>query len=153
MRVRPAVAQDIPTIARFNAEMARESENIELPMERVSAGVAGLFNNPARGRYWVCELDGKVAGQLMITYEWSDWRNADFWWIQSVYTDPKFRKRGVYRALHENVVAAARAAGACGVRLYVERHNSGARAVYEHLGMKSAPYEFLEIDFVIKRDH
>lgn len=153
MNIRKATIRDVETIVGFNAAMARESENLELPAERLRAGVEGIFKNPARGQYWICEIDGEPAGQLMITFEWSDWRNADFWWIQSVYTDPKYRNRGVYRSLHERVVDEARRRGSCGVRLYVEKHNSNARAVYQHLGMAVAPYEMLEVDFVIKRTH
>ncbi|MBI3818975.1 MAG: GNAT family N-acetyltransferase [Planctomycetes bacterium] len=151
LNVRPATPEDARIIARFNCEMARESESIELPAARIAAGVSAVLENPTRGRYWICEIDGIPAGQMMVTYEWSDWRNADFWWIQSVYTDPKYRNRGVYKSLHAHVLGAARAAGACGVRLYVEKENRRARAVYEHLGMHAAPYEMLEIDFVIHR--
>ncbi|MFN0207379.1 MAG: GNAT family N-acetyltransferase [Planctomycetota bacterium] len=156
LTVRKAVRGDIATLAQFNCEMARETESVELPIARITSGVTALFDDPGKGQYWICLQNDKIAGeiivgQLMITYEWSDWRNANFWWIQSVYTIPAARGRGVYRTLHENVISEAKRAGACGVRLYVEHNNKGARAVYERLGMKAGPYEMLEIDFVIKR--
>jgi GNAT superfamily N-acetyltransferase len=153
LRVREAGPADAGTIVRFNAEMARETEEIELPLDRLHAGVDSVFAEPSRGRYWICERDGRPVGQLMVTYEWSDWRNGNFWWIQSVYTEPASRKQGVYRALHEFVLNAARASGACGVRLYVERKNTRARGVYARLGLAEAPYEMMEVDFVIPRDH
>lgn len=152
-RIREAVLDDAEAIAAHNAAMARETEGIELPEARVRAGVRAVLKYPARGRYWVCERSGRIIGQVMVTYEWSDWRNADFWWIQSVYTVPDARGEGVYRALHEHVVREARLAGACGVRLYVERANSRARGVYARLGMQPAPYEMMEIDFVVVRGH
>jgi GNAT superfamily N-acetyltransferase len=151
LTIRKANREDIPLIAQFNRDMARETEGIDLPAERILGGVAAIFDRPSRGQYWLCLEDGRAVGQLMVTYEWSDWRNADFWWIQSVYTIPSARGRGVYRRLHETVIREATAAGACGIRLYVERHNAAARAVYEKLGMRAAPYEMLEIDFVVKR--
>lgn len=151
MEIRPAERGDVATLARFNRAMAAESEGIDLPEDRVRRGVEALFDDPRRGRYWICEERGVPVGQCMVTYEWSDWRAADFWWIQSVYTDPNSRRRGVYRALHGRVLEEARAAGAAGVRLYVERHNAGARAAYARLGMAAAPYEMMEIDFVISR--
>jgi GNAT superfamily N-acetyltransferase len=149
--IRGATEADAATIAAFNAAMARETEGLELPPERVLAGVRGIFAKPVRGQYFLCESGGRVVGQLMVTYEWSDWRNGNFWWIQSVYTVPESRRQGVYRALHEHVVSAARAAGACGVRLYVEHANARARGVYARLGMRAGPYEMMEIDFVIAR--
>lgn len=151
VRVRDAEPGDRETIVGFNASMGRETEGLELPLERLRRGTQALLEDPRRGRYWIAELDGVPVGQIMVTYEWSDWRAADFWWIQSVYTKPEHRGRGVYRALHGHVVALAQRSGAAGVRLYVERHNTGARAVYEKLGMKSGPYEMMEIDFVISR--
>lgn len=151
LTIRAAVREDAARIIQFNISMARESEGIDLPVERITRGVQGIFDDPSRGRYWLCESGGIVAGQLMITYEWSDWRAANFWWIQSVYTDPAFRRRGVYGALHRHVLSEARRQGACGVRLYVEHHNKSARAVYAHLGMAEAPYGMMEIDFVVRR--
>jgi GNAT superfamily N-acetyltransferase len=151
--VRKATKNDADALVRFNAAMARESEGVELPEARLRAGVLALFEDPSRGQYWVCERDGAIIGQCMVTYEWSDWRNANFWWIQSVYTAPAARRRGVYRALHEEVLRESRRAGACGVRLYVERANTGARAVYEKLGLRAAPYEMMEVDFVLQRKH
>jgi ribosomal protein S18 acetylase RimI-like enzyme len=88
----------------------------------------------------------------MITYEWSDWRNGNFWWIQSVYVRPDARGRGVFRRLYQAVEEAARKSGeSCGLRLYVEGENERAQRVYEGLGMKSTSYRFYEVDFVLQR--
>jgi len=127
--------------------MARETEDLELSEERVRAGVLAVFDSGARGFYVVAEQAGEIAGALMVTNEWSDWRNAYFWWIQSVYVAPTARRRGVYRALHQFVVDAARSSGACGVRLYVEKQNRGAQSTYETLGMHETHYRMLEVEF------
>jgi len=152
VNVRPATPADLETIVRFNAALARETEDVALDEKRLRPGVRAVFDDPRRGRYFLLEDDGRPIAQLLVTFEWSDWRNGDFWWIQSVYVERAHRRRGAYRALHEHVVSAARVAGACGVRLYVERANGAARAVYERLGLAAAPYEMLETDFVIRRE-
>lgn len=150
--IRPATAADAETIARFNAAMARETEGLELDLDRLRQGVQAVFADPSRGRYWVAELDGRMAGQMLITFEWSDWRNGAFWWIQSVYVDPSCRARGVFRALYEHVERLARAEpGVCGLRLYVEQHNERAQQAYLRLGMKPTPYRIFEVDFVLHR--
>jgi len=148
--VRAAVRADAGAIARFNAALARETEAKQLDPERLRAGVEAVFDDPARGAYYVAELDGRVAGGLLVTREWSDWRNGEFWWIQSVYVEPELRGRGVYRGLHAHVVERARAAGdVCGLRLYVERANERAKRTYEALGMRHADYDMYEVDFVL----
>lgn len=124
--------------------MARETEGIALDLEVLRAGVAAVFEAPARGRYFVAETDGRVVGQLMVTYEWSDWRNANVWWIQSVYVWPEHRQAGVYRALYAHVQAEARSAGAAGLRLYVDRRNAAAQTVYARLGMDGDHYLLFE---------
>ncbi len=151
LRIRTAVAADLPTIVAFNAAMAQETEGLFLDHARLEAGVRAVLDDPRRGAYWIAEAGGAPVGQTLVTLEWSDWRNADFWWIQSVYVAADHRGQGVYRALHEHVVREARAAGACGVRLYVEHENDRARSVYRHLGMRPAPYEMMEEDFVLRR--
>ncbi len=144
-RVRPAELTDAATITEFNRAMAFETEQVELDPTVVSAGVAHLLAAPADGRYFVAEEAGALLGQLMITFEWSDWRNGRFWWIQSVYVVPHDRGRGVYRALHDHVALAARAApDACGLRLYVERNNQAAQAVYGKVGLHATAYELWE---------
>ena len=151
--VRRATLQDIDAIVEFNSAMALESEGKTLDERRLRDGVAPLFNGDDgadRGYYLVAEAEGRVVGQLMITYEWSDWRNAYFWWIQSVYVASDWRRRGVYTRLHEYVVDEARLRGdVCGVRLYVDRGNLVAQEVYSSLGMDRSHYDMFEIDFVL----
>ncbi|EIL91412.1 GNAT family N-acetyltransferase [Rhodanobacter sp. 115] len=129
--IRPATRDDIAHLVAWNATMAWETEAKRLDPEVLARGVAGVFDEPRRGFYLVAERDGTAVGGLLVTYEWSDWRCGDFWWIQSVYVEPTARRGGVFRALHEAVVQRARDAGAVGVRLYVETENHRAQATYE----------------------
>lgn len=150
--VRPAVAGDAEFLVRGNARMALETEGLSLDLERLREGVHAVFGNPARGRYFIAETGGRRAGQLMITYEWSDWRNGTFWWIQSVWVEAEFRGRGVFRALFRHIERLAReTAGVCGLRLYVERGNTRAQLTYLHCGMQRTHYEIFETDFVLGR--
>ena len=145
LSIRDAKAADAGTIARYNARLAEESEGMRLLPEIVGPGVEALLADPSRGRYWVAEADGRVVGQIMVTYEWSDWRNGSIWWIQSVYVAPEARRRGAYSALHRAVLDQARRAGdVCGVRLYVESANRAAQSTYERLGMHAARYRLYE---------
>lgn len=145
LQVREARAADAATLCAFNQIMAEETEGLRLEPERLARGVEAVLQDRAKGLYLVAEREGRVVGQLMLTFEWSDWRNGLFWWIQSVYVAPDERGRGVYRALHERVVELARGSGkACGVRLYVETDNVVARAVYERVGMKPCRYGMYE---------
>lgn len=129
-----------------NVAMAAETEALALDPERVLRGVEAVLRDPGKGFYLVAydAESGAVAGQLMVTYEWSDWRDGMQWWIQSVHVVPAWRRRGVYRALHEAVVARARAAGAVGVRLYVAGENVGAQRTYVALGMTETHYRLFE---------
>jgi ribosomal protein S18 acetylase RimI-like enzyme len=128
--------------------MALETEHKRLDPATVGKGVQTALGNPAHGRYFVAEIDGQVVGQLMITYEWSDWRNAVFWWIQSVYVLPEARRHGVFRALYDHVEALARATpGVCGLRLYVENDNMRAQKTYVGCGMANAGYLVMETDY------
>jgi GNAT superfamily N-acetyltransferase len=151
--IRPATRHDAPFLVHGNAEMALETEHLTLDRNRLLKGVEALFDDPARGLYWIAEVDGKPAGQMMITYEWSDWRNGTFWWIQSVYVLPEFRGQGVFKALYRHVEALARdsAGVVCGLRLYVENENRRAQRTYEHCGMKRTLYQMFEDDFVLGR--
>ena len=143
--IRDGLPADAPVIAAFNAAMARETEALELDPVRLLAGVRAVFDDPAKGFYLVAEQDGEVIGQLMITYEWSDWRNGDLWWLQSVYVAPEHRRRGVFRRLFEHVLREAEAnPGVVGVRLYVEDGNAPARDVYRRLGLRAGGYHVME---------
>lgn len=143
--IRSASPGDLETICAFNQALARESEGRELDPERLEQGVRAVLDDPAKGRYWLAEADGEPVGQLMLTWEWSDWRNGYFWWIQSVYVTPQMRRSGVFGALCRHVEKEAGArSDVCGLRLYVERENEAARAVYDRLGIPPAAYEMRE---------
>jgi GNAT superfamily N-acetyltransferase len=148
VRVRAAQADDCEVLAAFNAAMAIETEAKTLDSETLRAGVVRVLAEPTRGFYLVAESNGVVAGCLMVTFEWSDWRNGDWWWLQSVYVMPEYRRHGVFRALYAEVERRARAAGAVGLRLYVERDNERARQTYASLGMEEEPYRMLRRGFV-----
>ena len=150
--IRVAVAADAEVIARSNAAMAEETEQRRLDQSTLLAGVRGLLQDPGKGVYYLAEHGGRVVGQLMLTYEWSDWRNGMFWWIQSVYVAPDLRRKGVYRALHRHVEAAARRTpGVCGIRLYVESENAVAQNAYHQLGMVRTGYLMFETDWSAAR--
>jgi ribosomal protein S18 acetylase RimI-like enzyme len=150
--VRPATPADAEFLVRGNAAMALETESLTLDMDRLRRGIHGLFEDPNRGFYLVAETDGRRVGQLMITYEWSDWRNGVFWWVQSVYVVPECRGQGVYRRLYQEVhELAKRARNVCGIRLYVEAENQRAQATYERCGMSRTAYVLYEDDFIIMR--
>ncbi len=150
--IRRGTASDAETIAGFNAAMALETEKLSLERPRMLEGVRAVLRDVSKGFYLVAELRGRAVGQMMITYEWSDWRNGVFWWIQSVYVEPDQRRAGVYTSLHQYVVEEAQRLGdVCGIRLYVERENEIAQGVYRGLGMQKTVYDMFEVDFVIKR--
>ena len=146
--IRRATPSDFAFIVESNIAMAQETEGLSLDEARVRAGVGAVLANDSLGFYLVAEIDGNPAGQLMVTYEWSDWRNGLWWWIQSVYVRPEYRRRGVYTALHRHVAEAAQAAGGvCGIRLYVEQDNTTAQQVYESLDMYRTRYQMYEVEF------
>lgn len=148
IRIRDAVPGDAKTIAAFNAAMAMETEGKTLDDDLIQPGVSALLNDPAKGRYWIAEVDGEIAGQLMITYEWSDWRNGTMWWIQSVFVPEKHRRTGVFSALYRHVEQLATATDdCCGIRLYVEESNERAQSTYRTLGMVKPGYSVMEVDF------
>jgi len=143
--IRAAAPRDAPQLIEFNRAMAEETENRVLDAATVSAGVRALLARPELGFYLVAEDGGRLAGALMVTVEWSDWRNGLFWWIQSVYVRPAQRRRGVYRRLYRHVQGLAEARpDICGLRLYVERDNRPAQQTYEALGMSPTPYLIYE---------
>ena len=141
IRIRTARADDLETLVEFNAAMARETEDKTLDPAMLRAGVARVLAEPARGFYLVAECGGTAAGCLMVTFEWSDWRNGDWWWLQSVYVMPGHRRHGVFRALYAEVERRAAAhANVVGIRLYVERENARAQRTYHALGMREDHY-------------
>jgi len=149
--IRKATKDDTATIAEYNQALARETEGRELDPARIVPGVLAVLSDSSKGSYFVAENSGSVVGQLMVTYEWSDWRNGMFWWIQSVYVQPLFRRQGVFRALYRHVETLAKnAEQVCGLRLYMDHHNTPARRTYLKLGLQPAGYEVLERDFVLR---
>lgn len=143
--IRHATQADSSVIAGFNIALCRETEHKELDGDTVQKGVANFIANRKRGVYFIAELDGGIVGQTAITYEWSDWRNGEFWWIQSVYVDKAHRGSGVFRALYQHVQTLARAdEHCCGIRLYMERDNANARQAYRKLGFEETGYEVFE---------
>ncbi|HMU56130.1 MAG TPA: N-acetyltransferase [Nitrospira sp.] len=153
--IRRAHESDIPSIVKFSAALALETEGRELDPARLRHGTLALLDSPTHGFFMVAEIlrpDPRLVGQLMITFEWSDWRNGAFWWIQSVYVDPAWRRQGIFRRLHDNVVQEATADPAvCGIRLYVEKANNVAKRVYDRVGLASSGYEVYETDFTLPK--
>jgi ribosomal protein S18 acetylase RimI-like enzyme len=145
VRIRAASDDDVARLARWACAMAWETEHKRLDPARVESGVATVLAEPGRGRYLLACRDDEPVGTLMLTYEWSDWRCADWWWIQSVYVVPGHRRQGVYRALYRHVhEQAAASERVCGLRLYVEKENAAAQATYASLGMGDAGYLMYE---------
>ena len=146
--VRAAARQDANAIIRFQKAMAFETEEKLLDEALLKSGVDSIFDSGTKGFYLVAEVDGHVIGSLLITYEWSDWRNATFWWIQSVFVDANWRRKGVYRSMHDYVCTLANSRGdICGIRLYVEPSNTRAQQTYKDLGMTHSHYDLYEIEF------
>ncbi|MBV9124377.1 MAG: GNAT family N-acetyltransferase [Planctomycetes bacterium] len=144
-RIRPATPADAPVIIEFNRRLAEETEGKVLDPSQLTAGVRAGLADPGKGLYFVAEEENAFLGQLLITFEWSDWRNGWIWWIQSVYVRPEARRRGVFRALFEHVERLARQdPEVIGLRLYVENGNRAAQEVYARMGMKAAGYLVLE---------
>ncbi len=151
MLVRRARSDDLETIVDFNARLAEESEGLSLDRGRLRDGVGKLLSDESLGLYLIAEADGAPVGQLGLTYEWSDWRNGLFWWVQSVYVVPERRREGILRGLYDRVLDLAPKHGVCGVRLYVDRRNRAAKVAYNRLGLAPTEYEMLETDFVLER--
>ncbi len=145
LQIRPAALDDWPVIADFNTRLADETEGKRLDPDTIAEGVRRLLSQPARGRYFVACLSGRVVGQIMHTCEWSDWRNGEIWWLQSVYVLSEFRQRGVFRALFAHLQDLANSSpNVIGLRLYVEEHNERAQAAYVTLGLEHAGYTVME---------
>ena len=145
IEIRLAVRDDWTTIAEFNCLLAEESEGKQLDRQHVEPGVRAILDDPRKGRYLVALAAGRIVGQLMHTYEWSDWRNGDIWWLQSVYVLPDFRRQGVFRALFDRLRSEAETDPAVvGLRLYVEEHNTRAHETYRSLGLSNGGYFVME---------
>ena len=145
IEIRRAGLDDVSALVAFNQVMALETENKELDAEILRAGVQTLLKRPELGFYLLAIKDGKALGSLMVTSEWSDWRNGLFWWIQSVYIDSEYRRQGIYRRLYQAVRQLAEAEGdVCGFRLYVEQDNLDAQQTYQALGMERTVYQLFE---------
>jgi GNAT superfamily N-acetyltransferase len=142
--IREASLDDAKTIIFFQQQMAIETEGLSLNEKVLSGGVMAVFGDPSKGRYFVAENDGTVIASLLITYEWSDWRNAWVWWFQSVYVLPEFRRKGVFSKMYDFVRRRTDSRGAAGLRLYVESNNAAARRTYESMGMNSEHYTMYE---------
>ena len=148
MNIRNATREDVGVLVEFQQAMAAETEDRGLDPGRLRQGIEYLLKHPDEGYYLIAETDGRAAGSLMVTFEWSDWRNGRFWWIQSVYVHEAFRRRGVYSQLHASIrQRALDDPQGCGIRLYVESENETAQRTYDALGMAETHYRLFEEEF------
>lgn len=145
MNIRKALTQDLLALVGFNQAMALETEKLTLDEQVLTKGVSAMLSNPEKGFYLVAEDKGEILGSLMVTYEWSDWRANNYFWIQSVYIRPQNRRQGIYRQLYQSVKAMAeQEGGAASFRLYVEQENIKAQQTYQSLGMEQSHYLMFE---------
>ena len=154
VQIRRATMADVETISAFNVALARETEGRTLNGLILRTGVESLLQDPNKGWYAVAVSSlgvdqTKIVGQILVTFEWSDWRNGHFWWLQSLYVDQHYRQQGVFRQLYEYVYEQAQTSSGqvCGFRLYVERDNHQAHQAYAHIGFQETAYQMHEIDF------
>ena len=146
--IREGSISDTPTISKFQQQMALETESKILNEWTVRQGVESVLKCPNKGFYIIAEADSKIIGSLLVTFEWSDWRNGWFFWIQSVFVDAVYRRQGVYRLMQSEVIRRTKASGnCCGIRLYVEKDNRNAQKVYRNLGMHETDYYLYEEEF------
>jgi GNAT superfamily N-acetyltransferase len=143
-QIRKATTKDASAIIDFQQKMAWETEKMHLVAETISNGVNAVFSDSNRGQYWVAEDKNMVIASLLITYEWSDWRNTYVWWFQSVYVLPEYRRTGIFRSMYLHIKNEAEKENVAGLRLYVETNNITAQNTYENLGMKSLHYKMYE---------
>ncbi|MCA9176721.1 MAG: GNAT family N-acetyltransferase [Planctomycetales bacterium] len=153
--VRDANPADLEFVVDCNARLARETEGKELPVDLLRPGVAAALADAGKARYWIAEhtasesQESLAVGQLMVTLEWSDWRNGNFWWLQSVYVLEPYRRQGVFSSLYQHVAKlAAESPAVCGLRLYVEEENHRAQQVYRNLGMTPTRYHVYETELL-----
>jgi GNAT superfamily N-acetyltransferase len=144
IKIRRANPKDVKAIISFQQAMAMETESLKLKEAILEAGVKVVFKDPSKGEYYVAESNGSVIASLLITYEWSDWRNSNVWWFQSVYVIPEFRRKGVFRLMYLFIKEEAEKLDIAGLRLYVETNNSAAMRTYEAMGMTSEHYTMYE---------
>ncbi|QYJ88108.1 GNAT family N-acetyltransferase [Shewanella mesophila] len=145
MQIRKGQQADLSALVQFNQAMANETEGLQLDEQILSKGVKTLLDHPEKGFYLVAEQAGEILGSLMVTYEWSDWRAKDYYWIQSVYIRPQNRRQGIYGKLYQAVKnIAEKDGGAASFRLYVEQENSKAQQTYQALGMEQSYYLMYE---------
>src|SRR5262249_44778371 len=154
LTIRLARPEDVESIVSFSAAMALETEGRNLDRTRLREGTIAVFDSPARGHFMVAEVTHpdqvQLVGQLMITYEWSDWRNAAFCWIQKVYVDPRRLRRGIFTRMHQAILQEARAlADVCGLRVYVDKDSPISHTTYVRLGLIRSAYQIYESDFVL----
>jgi len=142
--IRKARSEDASVIIDFQQKMAWETEKITLEPDVITNGVNAVFSNPVLGQYWVADDDGQIVSSMLITSEWSDWRNASVWWFQSVYVLPSHRRTGIFRSMYLHIRNEAEKLGVAGLRLYVETNNSRAQKTYVALGMKCEHYAMYE---------
>ena len=149
MSTRLGLESDLQSIVEFQENLASETEDKTLYKESLKKGVMAVISDPNLGFYVVREVDNAIVGSLMVTFEWSDWRNQMFWWIQSVYVKQEYRRRGVFSELYSYVIdCAKRTTKICGIRLYVECDNTVAQKTYGHLGMEESKYLMYEMDLM-----
>lgn len=145
IQIRDATPADQPIIVEFNSRLAEETEGKALDRDLIGPGVTALLADPSKGRYWLATVDDEIVGQLMVTYEWSDWRNGMLWWIQSVYVTKDCRRKGVFSIMYRHVQSLVQAdSEACGIRLYVEKSNRRAQDTYRNHGMTDPGYQVME---------
>ena len=143
--IREATPADTEIIAEYNSRISEETEDGPLDRQLIVPGVEALLADPTKGRYWLAVSDGRPIGQIMVTYEWSDWRNGMLWWIQSVYVHADFRREGVFSTLYRHVESLARQSGdVAGIRLYVEAGNERAQETYRKMGMTMTGYKVMQ---------
>ncbi|MGH8496404.1 MAG: GNAT family N-acetyltransferase [Gammaproteobacteria bacterium] len=148
VEIRQATIADIDIVVDYNARLAEETENMRLDRERLRRGVTTILGDRSKGLYFLAEIGGKTVGQISVTFEWSDWRNGNFWWLQSVYIEEAYRGRGILKQLFNYLMALPEVnTSVRGLRLYVEKSNESASAAYRRLGFEPAHYDMMELGF------
>ena len=143
--IRRALSEEFTEISEFQERMALETENLILNASTVQKGVSAVLADPSKGLYFVAEADGLVVGSLLVTYEWSDWRNGQVLWIQSVYILPEYRNKSIFSRLYNHIKQQVQEDNnLVGIRLYVDKANTAASDIYAHCGMDGDHYRLFE---------